>query len=49
MAIAPPKPPKSASRPARLAEALKANLKRRKAQARGRIDTTPRPEGTKKG
>jgi hypothetical protein len=32
----PPKPPKKTDRKTRLAEALKANLKRRKAQSRAR-------------
>jgi hypothetical protein len=49
MAKPPPKPPKSASRPARLAAALRANLKRRKAQARRRVEIRPLPEETKKG
>jgi hypothetical protein len=48
MAKPPPKSPKSASRPARLAEALRANLKRRKAQAKSRIEAGSRPEETKK-
>jgi hypothetical protein len=38
MAKSPPKAQKPATRSARLAEALRANLKRRKAQARSRAD-----------
>ncbi|QIG52136.1 hypothetical protein G5V57_33220 [Nordella sp. HKS 07] len=49
MAKPPPAPPKPTGRPARLAEALRANLKRRKAQARNRAETAPRSEGAKKG
>jgi hypothetical protein len=49
MAKPPSKHPKPASRPARLAEALRANLKRRKAQAKSRIEHGSRPEDTKKG
>jgi len=49
MAKAPPKSPKPSGRPARLAEALRANLKRRKAQARNRAAVNPQPEEPKKG
>jgi hypothetical protein len=49
MAKPPPKSPKPADRPARLAEALRANLKRRKAQARSRAALGPRPDEAKKG
>lgn len=47
MAKPPPKPAKPAGRSARLAEALRANLKRRKAQARGRAEAKSGPEETK--
>jgi hypothetical protein len=48
MAKPPPRPVKPApSRSARLAEALRANLKRRKAQARSRAGAANRPEETK--
>jgi hypothetical protein len=43
MAKPPPKPRRPASRSARLAEALRANLKRRKAQARSRADAKTPP------
>jgi hypothetical protein len=49
MAKPPPKSPKPSGRPARLAEALRANLKRRKAQARNRAAVNPQPEEPKKG
>jgi hypothetical protein len=49
MAKPPPRPTKPVSRQARLAEALRANLKRRKAQAKSRIDIRPLPDETKKG
>lgn len=49
MAKPPPTPPKQAGRPARLAAALRANLKRRKLQARSRAETAPRSEEAKKG
>jgi hypothetical protein len=44
-----PKPGKSASREKRLAAALRENLRRRKAQARGRETTTPAALETKDG
>ncbi|WP_162918421.1 hypothetical protein [Taklimakanibacter deserti] len=47
MAKPPPKITKPASRAERLAEALRANLKRRKAQARSRADTKTPPERPK--
>lgn len=47
MAKPPPRPVKPATRADRLAEALRANLKRRKAQARQRADTKPRPDQPK--
>ena len=49
MAKPPPKPRRPASRSARLAEALRANLKRRKAQARSRADAKPPSDGAKSG
>ena len=36
---------REAERHKRLREALRENLKRRKSQARGRIDTPPEPDG----
>jgi hypothetical protein len=47
MAKSPPKAPKPASRSARLAEALRANLKRRKAQTRSRAEAKSAPEDLK--
>jgi hypothetical protein len=47
MAKPPPKPAKPASRSARLAEALRANLKRRKAQARSRADAKATSDQTR--
>jgi len=38
-------PPKQSPRDIQRAEALRANLMRRKAQARGRDDVEPKPEG----
>ncbi|MFZ5675488.1 MAG: hypothetical protein ACOZAM_21235 [Pseudomonadota bacterium] len=49
MAKPPKKPKKPADRPARLAEALRANLKRRKAQARSRAEPKNGPDRTKSG
>jgi hypothetical protein len=49
MAKSPPKPAKPTTRSARLAEALRANLKRRKAQARSRAAAAPTPDEVKKG
>jgi hypothetical protein len=49
MAKSPPKSAKPTGRSARLAEALRANLKRRKAQAKSRAATAPNPDETKKG
>ncbi len=49
MAKPPAKSAKPASRPTRLAEALRANLKRRKAQARNRAEAKTEMDGTKKG
>lgn len=49
MAKPPEKPRKPANRQARLAEALRANLKRRKAQARSRTEPKPSPDQTKDG
>jgi hypothetical protein len=42
-----PRSVKSAARKARLAEALRANLKRRKTQTRSRTDTKTAPEQPK--
>jgi hypothetical protein len=48
MAKPPPRPVKPAAlRSARLAEALRANLKRRKAQARSRASAANQPEDSK--
>ncbi len=47
MAKPPEKPRKPANRQARLAEALRANLKRRKAQARSRTEPKTNPDQTK--
>jgi hypothetical protein len=47
MAKPPEKPRKPANRQARLAEALRANLKRRKAQARSRTEPKTDPDQTK--
>lgn len=47
MAKPPPKQAKPTGRAARLAEALRANLKRRKAQARGRAGAKSGPDQTK--
>jgi len=50
MAKPPPRPAKPDARSARLAEALRANLKRRKAQARNRAETkTPSDEPKARG
>lgn len=49
MAKPPEKPKKPTGRPARLAEALRANLKRRKAQARVRGEPKTGPNETKSG
>lgn len=49
MAKPPEKPRKPANRQARLAEALRANLKRRKAQARNRTEPKSSPNETKGG
>jgi hypothetical protein len=49
MAKSPPKSPKATGRAARLAEALRANLKRRKTQAKSRAATAPTPSEVKKG
>lgn len=47
MAKTPPKPAKPSPRSARLAAALRANLKRRKTQARHREDVKTAPESPK--
>ncbi|HTN97173.1 MAG TPA: hypothetical protein VL101_09350 [Nordella sp.] len=47
MAKPPPKTAKPTGRAARLAEALRANLKRRKAQARGRAEAKSGSDETK--
>jgi hypothetical protein len=49
MARPPQKPKKPANRQARLAEALRANLKRRKAQARVRSEPKTSSNETKSG